>query len=64
MKTQRARRKGKAAPGRSRAREPYLAPRLTFTEISVNEALMGICKGGIGAGPFGPGCGNCMGGGS
>ena len=45
-------------------REAYVPPRVTFTEITVNEALMGICKGGLGAGPFGPGCGGCQGGGS
>ena len=46
-------------------RELYEPPRVTYTEISVNEALMGICKGGLGAGPYGPGCpGGCSGGGS
>ena len=46
-------------------REPYEAPTVTYTEISVNEALMGICKGGLGMGPYGPGCpGSCSGGGS
>ncbi|MBW1807864.1 MAG: hypothetical protein JRJ87_06680 [Deltaproteobacteria bacterium] len=46
-------------------REQYEPPRVTYTEISVNEALMGICKGGLGAGPYGPGCpGGCSGGGS
>jgi hypothetical protein len=45
-------------------REAYVPPKVTFTEITVNEALMGICKGGLGAGPYGPGCGGCRGGGS
>lgn len=47
-----------------KTREAYVPPRVTFTEITVNEALMGICKGGLGAGPYGPGCGGCQGGGS
>ncbi len=46
-------------------REVYEAPTVTYTEISANEALMGICKGGLGMGPYGPGCpGGCSGGGS
>ncbi|MBN2494510.1 MAG: hypothetical protein JXR96_07975 [Deltaproteobacteria bacterium] len=52
----------------SRAREPYEPPRISFVELAVDEALMGICKGGLGAGPLGPGCSGgpsgCMGGGS
>ena len=49
-------------------REPYESPRITFIELVVEEALMTICKGGLGSGPFGPGCGGgetgCWGGGS
>jgi hypothetical protein len=59
------RKNGRRAPAAGRKkREAYVPPRVTFTEITVNEALMGICKGGLGAGPYGPGCGGCKGGGS
>jgi hypothetical protein len=54
----------KVRAAEKKSREAYLPPRVTFTEITVNEALMGICKGGLGAGPYGPGCGGCQGGGS
>ena len=47
---------------RKKTREPYVPPRVTFTEIEVNEALMGICKGTAGAGPYGSSCpGGCSG---
>jgi len=50
-------------------REPYVPPRIKRIQLSVDEALMSICKSGLGAGPLGPGClgdfqGSCMGGGS
>ena len=53
-------------PGR---REPYVPPRIERIQLSVDEALMSICKSGVGAGPSGPMCmggydGFCMGGGS
>jgi hypothetical protein len=55
-------RKHKAGKTRKKSREPYVPPRVTFTEIEVNEALMGICKGVGGAGPYGGGCpGGCSG---
>jgi hypothetical protein len=53
----------KAHTAGKKPREAYVPPRVTFTEISVNEALMSICKGGIQGGPYGP-CGGCLGGGS
>jgi hypothetical protein len=55
----------KAKAERTPVKEPYEPPRVTFTEIEVNEALMGICKGPTGGGPFGGGCpGGCSGQGS
>ena len=60
-KKEKSRQSGQAS---NKKREKYVPPRVTFTEITVNEALMGICKGGLGAGPYGPGCGGCRGGGS
>jgi hypothetical protein len=54
----------KAHTAGKKPREAYVPPRVTFIEITVNEALMGICKGGMGSGPSGPGCGGCLGGGS
>jgi hypothetical protein len=56
--------KNRQAQTARKKREAYVPPKVTFTEITVNEALMGICKGGLGAGPYGPGCGGCRGGGS
>jgi len=56
--------KDRKAQTAGKKREAYVPPKVTFTEITANEALMGICKGGLGAGPYGPGCGGCRGGGS
>ncbi len=57
--------KRKQVGTRDKPREPYVPPRVTFTKIEVNEALMGICKGPTGGGPFGAGCpGGCSGQGS
>ncbi len=56
-------------PEKNPSREIYTAPSVTFVELVVEEALMSICKGGIGSGPVLPGCsagggGGCMGSGS
>ncbi len=55
-------------PKKDPSREIYTAPSVTFVELVVEEALMSICKGGIGSGPIGPGCSGgspgCLGGGS
>jgi len=55
-------------PQKKPSREIYTAPSVTFVELVVEEALMSICKGGIGSGPIMPGCSGgefgCMGGGS
>ena len=59
-----------AEPAKNPDREVYTAPRVTFVELVVEEALMSICKGGAGSGPMFTGCsltpggGSCMGGGS
>ena len=49
-------------------RQPYVAPEIRRIQLTVDEALMSICKSGLGVGPLGPGClgegGSCMGGGS
>ncbi len=49
-------------------RQPYVAPEIRRIQLTVDEALMSICKSGLGIGPLGPGCfgegGSCMGGGS
>ena len=49
-------------------RRPYVAPEILRIRLAVDEALMSICKSGLGVGPLGPGCfgegGSCMGGGS
>ena len=34
-------------------RQPYVPPRVSFVEISVEEALLAICKSGNGSGPTG-----------
>lgn len=62
--SQKGKRSGKIPSAAKKKRERYLPPRVAFAEIAANEALMGICKGGLGSGPFGPGCGGCKGGGS
>jgi len=55
-------------PGSGR-REPYVPPRIERIQLSVDEALMSVCKSGLTDGPSGPMCmgrfdGFCMGGGS
>jgi len=40
-------------PRRPGGRAPYEPPRITFTELSVEEALMAICKSGSEPGPIG-----------
>jgi hypothetical protein len=54
----------KPQAGAKKASEEYVPPRITFTEIVVEEALMGICKGGTAPGPISTCDSSCMGGGS
>jgi hypothetical protein len=60
----------KRAPEASekKERQPYVAPEIRRIQLAVDEALMSICKSGLGEGPISPGCfgegGSCMGGGS
>jgi hypothetical protein len=50
-------------PGETRVRQPYVPPQIRRIQLSVDEALMSICKGGLDGGPYGP-CQACLGGGS
>jgi hypothetical protein len=45
-------------------REPYETPMVRFVEISIQESLMGICKGGVGPATASPVCSTCYGVGS
>ena len=55
--------KASAEPSGGPEREPYVPPEIRRIQLSVDEALMAVCKSGLGGGPLGPEC-NCMGGGS
>ncbi len=44
---------GKAPTEQKAARKTYVAPRVRFVEIEVEEALLSICKSGSAAGPTG-----------
>ncbi|MBN2525796.1 MAG: hypothetical protein JXR76_05330 [Deltaproteobacteria bacterium] len=47
----------------TKIKEPYEKPHVTFTEIQVEQALMGICRASGIVGPFGMSCaGPCSGG--
>ena len=46
------------------AQDTYETPVIRFVEISVQESLMGICKGGVGPATASPVCSACYGVGS
>lgn len=39
--------------GNGGPKESYVSPSITFTEIEVEQALMGLCKSASGGGPSG-----------